>query len=110
MGRVRAAAASVRFKQSPGLLGEHPADFAAFSFDAGNLQVIIGGRLMPHPRDHSRFGSTLNRDSLRSGHGSAADGSRMNGDGARESDRKRIMALREVQKLNNGCMKVLDVS
>ena len=64
---------------------------------------------MPHPGNDRRFGSFLDWDSFRSGHGSTADRRRMIGHNASETASKLGMAGMEGEKRPNRFREVFDV-
>jgi hypothetical protein len=102
-------ATPVAGEQYAGSLGEHPADFPTPPLHAGDLHGVVAGRLVTHPRDHGGFGPAFDRDAFRPGHGAAADGGGVCGDGLGQCLRKFRMTLVKRQERQHGGLEVLGI-
>lgn len=77
------------------------AHFPAFPFDPRNRHPVIGGRLMPHPRNDRRLGTLFQRNQLRPRDSAASDRNRMSRHGIGKLLRKSGPFFIKRQKLQN---------
>jgi len=66
-------APAIPAQQLLGSPGKHPSSLPSFAFDPGDHHRIVGGGLVPQPRNDGGFGPLFDRNSFRPGDGAAAD-------------------------------------
>ncbi len=80
-GGRHVTAGAVAVEQGPAPLGQLPSDGPTLALDAGDDQVVVRRRLVPHPGDDGGLGPAVDGDPLGAGDGAAADRRGVGGDG-----------------------------
>src|SRR5688572_16574335 len=78
-GRIDRSASAVPLQQPIGPRGEHSADLATLALHPWNAHLVIGRRLMPHPRDDGGLGALFDGNALGARHRPTAHRCRMIG-------------------------------
>jgi hypothetical protein len=92
-----------------GSLGQHSPNFPPFSLNPGYHHAIVPGRLMTHPGDHRSLGPLLDGNSLRPGHGAAADWCGVICDGPCHPRGKISVIRMKAQEHNNRPVEIFNV-
>ena len=91
------------------MLSEEAADLAPLPLPVRDLHLVVGAHLVAHPGDDGGFGPPLQRDALGTGDGTAADRSRVFGDGRCQPSGQVGTAGIEGQEVEDGATKRIDV-
>ncbi len=64
---------SISAQQFLGSLSQHPSHFPPLAFDSGNLQRVVGGGLVPHPRNNCSLRRLFDGNAFRPGNRPASN-------------------------------------